>query len=534
MTTLRNVIDMAGSVARSGMATPGSVRAAVMGPVGAARYRMSLACVVENAYHTAPGKTALIDDDGELTYRQIRTYARSVAHWLHHYRTTNTFDTLRIGVLARNGRGAVIPVAAKGYVGAELYMFNVQSSATQVAATVAENNIQVVFADSEFADRVPDSALLVVVDGDYARPGAYHLNDVVNVDPADVVLPMFPPHGDVVLMSSGTTGTPKGVKRHEFGVPTPIAGVLDATGWKADQTVYMPASLFHMWGYSAIHIIFAGCGTCVTSRVFDPEHGMSLIETHRCDGAISSPIFYKDMLRRDYDMSSLKWIGSAGNAIHPDLVRAVVDRFGPILANFYGSTEISLVTAASGADMAADPTTVGKPSPGTQVVVIDDNDVPVPACTVGHITAMNNTSMHAYTNPNTPSPFVDGRVRTGDMGFIDPRGFLHVVGRSDDMIIVGGENVHPQSVTTCIETLDGVNEAYCVGVDDNEKFQRIAAYVVADSTPAGEALTAEMVRTHVADHIAEHSVPRDVCFIDRLPRNAMGKVVVRDLPDIDA
>ncbi|SDS59136.1 Acyl-CoA synthetase (AMP-forming)/AMP-acid ligase II [Corynebacterium timonense] len=347
-------------------------------------------------------------------------------------------------------------------------------------------------------------------------------------------LSIFPPHGNIVLMSSGTSGVPKGILRPEPVLPFVVAGYLEAVPWRRAMTVQVTASMFHTWGWSAVNIAFAARNTVVTQRVFDPENVFRQIQNFRCDGLVSSPIFFKQMLdlpgNEKWNTSTLKFIASAGNALTPVLVERTIDRFGPILANYYGSTELALAACASADMIAADPTIAGKIPPGTILRLYDDNGNDVPRGEVGRIFLTNETALTGYSNPDTELVTIDGLVDIGDLGYIDDNGYLHVLSRSDDMLIVGGENVHPQSVVEVLERMPGIHEVHAGGVDDEHTFKRVAVWVVREDTEAGRALTAAGIRDWVRDNLADHSIPRDVNFVDSLPRNATGKVVARHLP----
>lgn len=228
-----------------------------------------------------------------------------------------------------------------------------------------------------------------------------------------------------------------------------------------------------------------------------------------------------------YDTSSLKFIASAGHALTPQIVEETNGRFGPILCNVYGSTELALASTATMEEVAKDPTTGGKVASGTKLRILDEEGIEVPRGEVGEIYLTNSTALIGYTNPKIKLNKIDGLISIGDLGYIDEQGYLHVVGRADDMIIVGGENVHPQSVTEILEAMPGIHEVHAGGVEDEKTFQRIAVWAVTTKDSLGKSVTAETIREWVRENLADHSVPRDVHFLDKLPRNATGKVVPR-------
>lgn len=511
------------------------------------RWGITTAREVEQAARCCPHRNALIDDDGVMSYKQLRDGSRTLAQWLLKHKQDAGLNELRIGIMARNGRHFIMPLAAKSYAGGAVFLLNIGSSPEQIEGCIEENNINIIFADDEFADRMPES----VRSGQVPLVWA-HLGDATEAEREEVAagagvvdklialekdlpkLPYHPKQGDLVLMSSGTTGVPKGILRDEPTIPYVLTGLLSAVPWYSNQTVLQSASMFHTWGWSTLNVALGSRSTIVTQRVFDPAKAMQQIQDYKVDGLISSPIFYKQMLdlpdNERWDTSTLKWIASSGNALTTDLVGRVHKRFGPILANIYGSTELSLATVATAEDVAEHPTAAGRVVPGSIIKLFDDDGNEVPQGQSGRIFLNNETALKGYSNPGTPIMMIDGLIEMGDRGYFDEQGRLHVLGRNDDMIIIGGENVHPQSVTETLEPMPGVADVYAGGVDDEESFKRIAVWVVRSEDEHGQALTAEAIRDWVRDKLAHHSIPRDVHFLDKLPRNPTGKVMARFLP----
>ena len=536
------------SLFKAGLISPqGGVRALAATLPVLARYRFTTAREVEQAYLTCPERLALIDDDGALTYRHLREQSQTFARWL----LSLGLDDIRLGVMARNGRGIITPLAAKGYAGAHIFLLNVGSSPEQLAGCIDENRINVLVIDDEFIDRLSpvdgelpeDLTVVIGHESGAERPAALatvpSLREIV-ADPGSVEkhkLPTWPDHGYIVLMSSGTTGIPKGIMRPEPTLPVVLASIVDSVPWRAGQKVQMTASMFHTWGWACLNIALGLRNTIVTRRIFDPAAALDDIQRYQLDGLLSSPVFFRQMVEADptsaYDTSSLKFIASAGHALTPEIVKEAHERFGPILCNVYGSTELALASTASMEEVAKDPTIGGKIASGTKLRILDEEGQEVSHGEVGEIYLTNSTALIGYTNPKIPLNKVDGLISIGDLGYIDAEGYLHVVGRADDMIIVGGENVHPQSVTEVLEAMPGIAEVHAGGVEDETTFQRIAVWAVTTRDALGNAVTADAIRTWVRDNLADHSVPRDVHFLDKLPRNATGKVVPRLLRNSD-
>ena len=507
------------------------------------RYGTSLAGLLEGTAARFPSRLALVDDDGELTYQQLTNYARLTAHTLASHGIT---AESRVGIMARNGRGFLFPLAAKGYLGFTVFLLNVGASKHQIAEIVKEHKLDAIFYDSEFDDRFPEDltdfgATLIHADAaeghrtdiDYptiedfwATPGAS--NDA---------FPSRPTQGGVILMSSGTSGTPKAVQHTEPSFPVGVLGpVLKGLNVKAGDRLQLTASLFHVLGWgAAVLAITAGC-TLVTQRVFKPEVVLQQVQDYKCTGMLSSAVFLKDVLAVDdgsYDLSTMTWILNAGNAMSEDLVRGLQERYGNILSSGYGSTEGLLVAYATPEDLAEDPTTAGHRIWNGRLELLDpETGKQVAPGEVGIIHAHNAMSMKGYLGNRDKPDYRDGMLDLGDKGVIDPEtGRLRVLGRNNDMIIVGGENIWPTSVSDIIDRVDGVAESYCVGVEDDEKFQRVKAYVVTDGSTD---LSEDDIRTHVRENFMAPAVPRDVVLMDQpLPRNPIGKVVKRELDAFD-
>lgn len=537
LTTARALGEFVPAVVRTGIL---SARGGVGQGAALSRYWFTTAREVEQGHLATPHRVAVIDDEGELTYRQLREHSQALARHI----VGLGLEDVRLGVMARNGRGIIFPLAAKGYVGAGIYLLNVSSSPEQLTGCIEENGINVLVIDDEFLDRLDPAVVekqgVHVIIGHQSREHEDHitLRDIVERPwvTADVPLPALPKHGPIVLMSSGTTGIPKGVMRPEPKLPLVLAGMLKKVPWRANIRVHMHASIFHTWGWSAVNIALAARGTLVCHRIFDPEQVLRDIDTQQLEAMVTSPIFLKQVLEVEdngkYDTSHLEFIVSSGHALTPHLVEQTIGRFGPILRNVYGSTELTLASVASADELAEDPTTSGTVAVGTILRILDDNGDEVPTGTVGQIHLRNSTTLTGYTNPDIPLDMSGDLVRIGDLGYLDDDGHLRVLGRIDDMIIVGGENVHPASVDEVLDAMPGISEVYSHGVEDRDTFRRVASWIVREDSPAGKELTEDDVRTFVRDNLAEHSIPRDVHFMEELPRNPTGKVMPRFLPGL--
>ncbi len=338
--------------------------------------------------------------------------------------------------------------------------------------------------------------------------------------------------GRMIVLTSGTTGTPKGARRPPISNLGPAAAILSVIPMRAGEPVLVAAPLFHTWGNAGLLLTLLQGGTVVLRRRFDPAELLDTVEEQRVDTIVAVPV----MAQRLFE-SGVGWRGHrprivavSGSALPSGLAGEFMDRFGDCLYNLYGSTEVSWVSIAAPRDLRESPGTAGRAPAGTVLRILDDDGRAVPPGTDGRVFVGNDMPFEGYTRPGTEIETHDGLIGTGDLGHLDDAGRLHLTGRGDDMIVSGGENVHPGPVEDLIAADDAVREVAVVGVPDERFGQRLAAYVV---LRPGASLDEDGVRDLVRAKAARFAVPRDVVFLDELPRNQTGKVVSRELPTLD-
>lgn len=479
----------------------------------------------------SPDEIAVIDDRGTRTFAEIHQRSHRIAAGLS---ASGIRPGSTIGILARNHTTMTECTVACGMLGVEVVLLNTGLAARQIESIAARQRFDVLFVDDEFDSIVrylPDDVTRVSLSAHTAIPHRRTLEHFVAPPSTTFERPERP--GTVVVLTSGTSGSPKGALR-----PTPrgfgtVAAMLSRMPLQMNERMLIAAPMFHSWGLAALQISTPLRATVVLQDRFDPEDCLRAIEAHRCTSLIAVPIMLQrildlpDAVRSRYDTSSLRVVACSGSALTGSTVNRFMNVFGDILYNFYGSTEVSWATIATPDDLRASPTTAGRPPLGTTVAVLSADGNVVPVGTLGRIFVGNDMLFDGYTNadpPSTVSAKGSALMDTGDLGYLDCNGRLFVCGRDDEMIISGGENVFPGPVEDAIANLPQVGEVAVVGVPDNEYGQRLAAFVVGRGA-AG--LDAEMVRAYIRNRLSRFSVPRDVTFLDELPRTATGKVVKR-------
>ncbi|WP_103939712.1 AMP-binding protein [Thermomonospora echinospora] len=511
---------------RSGLWRPGHPTRVARQLAGLRRWGTTLGGSFISAAARDPDRPAIVDDYGALTYAEVDARTDRLATALGEGGARP-----RVAVLCRNHRGMVETLVACSKLGSDVVLLNTGMSAEQSLKVLDEQRIEVLVADAEFTgvlEGAPETVRALTADG----PGSDLAGLIERAGDARLAPPPRP--GRTVVLSSGTTGRPKGADRHSRPGLSPLASMLSRIPLRVHETVLIEAPLFHTWGYANLQMAIALRATMVLRRRFDPEGSLRAAAVSRATVLVAVPVMLQRMLEwraeagaeEMPDLSALRVVAVSGSALPGGLATRFMDAFGDVLYNLYGSTESSWVTIATPEDLRHHPDTAGTPPPGTRLAILDSGGRPVPPGTVGRIFAANELLFAGYTN-GAAKEMHDGLMSLGDLGRIDERGRLFVQGRDDDMIVSGGENVFPGEVEDVLNDLPQVREATVVGVPDTDFGQRLAAYVV---LKPGVELTADEVREHARHRVARFAVPRDVHFLDELPRNATGKIVRRDLP----
>ncbi|MEV6279563.1 AMP-binding protein [Nocardia sp. NPDC051832] len=495
---------------------------------GLAKWGFNLAGGYAAAAAYTPKRLGLIDPDVAYTFTEVHQRTHQLAAALG---TLGFGARTSIGLLARNSAPMVECMVAAGKLGVDTVLLNTGLSAGQIEEVVLRHGLAAIFRDDEYDHLLKYvSPTIPRYSTSPPRPdGPLNLDDLMGLDAPSFARPPQP--GRLIVLTSGTSGTPKSARRpHPKGFGT-VAALLSRIPFRMDETMLVPAPLFHTWGLAALQISTPIRASVVLPERFDAEDTLRLIEQHRVSALVVVPVMINRILDlpphvlAHYDRSSLRIVASCGAPLAGSTVERFQQTFGDTLYNVYGSTEVSWATIADPADLRAAPTTAGRPPLGTKVAILDNDFRPVPRGVTGRIFVNNHMLFDGYTDA-TPPAEAEGMLDTGDLGYIDADGLVFVAGRDDEMIISGGENVFPRPVEEALSHLPQVSEVAVVGVPDREYGQRLAAFVV---TRPGFGLDREMVRTYIRHRLSRFSVPRDVTFLDALPRNATGKILKRTL-----
>ncbi len=482
-----------------------------------------------------PGGVAIVDRDGVRSFTEIHERTQALAGAMSEALGLTARDA--IGLLARNRAGAVETMVAAGKLGVDVVLLNAGLSPRQLEETVQRHRLTTLFVEdcldplirylSFEVRRYRTDRGAANRDRASADPDRTTIDDLIALGHTEFRRPQSP--GRSIVLTSGTSGAPKGARRpHPKGFGT-VAALLSRIPWKMNETMVIPAPLFHTWGLAALQLSTALRATVVLQEQFDARECLRLVAENRAGTLILVPTMVQRILdlpaseHARYDVSSLRVVASCGAPLTAATVLRFTEAFGEILYNIYGSTEVSWATVATPEDLRISPTTAGRPPLGTRVAVLDGDRRPVPVGATGRIFVGNRMLFDGYVNYAPPEES-DGLLDTGDLGYLDAARRLFIAGRGDEMIISGGENVFPRPVEEALSYLPQITDVAVVGVPDHEFGQRLAAYVVKCE---GSGLDSDMIRTYIRNRLSRFSVPRDVTFLDALPRGETGKILKR-------
>jgi fatty-acyl-CoA synthase len=492
-----------------------------------------------NARRT-PNRAAIIDDDGAVTYKELDEAANAVAHGLL---AKGVHGGDGVAILARNHRWFSIANFGCARVGARIILLNSEFSGPQIKEVAEREGAKLIIYDDEYAKAVSMAdPPLGKLRGLGENPDSDEPSGSTDETLADLVAanskspaPRASKHSSIIILTSGTTGTPKGANRSTPPTLAPIGGILSHVPFKAGEVTSLPSPMFHALGYLHATIAMFLGSTLLLRRRFKPPLVLEDIEKHKATALVVVPVMLSRILAalekmdEKPDLSSLRIVFVSGSALGADLAERGLKDLGPVIYNMYGSTEIAFATIAEPKHLEFNSSTAGEVVKGVKVKIIDDNGKELPQGEVGRIFVGTSFPFEGYTGGGKKQ-IIDGLLSSGDVGYFDERGLLYISGRDDEMIVSGGENVFPAEVEDLISGHPDVVEATAIGVEDKEWGHRLRAFVVKKQDAS---LDEDTVKHYVRDHLARYKVPREVIFLDELPRNPTGKILKRELREID-
>ncbi len=517
-----NPLIIAKTMVRRGMLAPGPPTNQIKQLAALKKWGFGLAGEIRQAANRSPKQIAVIDETrGATTYAELLANSEKISVVL---RELGFGPGDRLGLLARNHVQAIEVMCATSAIGVDLVLGNTGLAGPQFAQVAQQQQIKALIHDDEFAEVVSH------LPADMPRITESELARRVEAMPRPAELPVPDRGGKTIILTSGTTGTPKGAARKTPSGFGPLISIIDRIPLHAGDRILISAPIFHTWGYAAMQLSMALRATIILQRRFEPAAARAALEEQQPHAMFAIPVMLQRMMELPQEPGAkarrqLRVVATSGSAYPSGFTTKFMDEYGDVLYNLYGSTEASWVCIATPQDMRRNPNTAGTPPLGTVVKIYDHDGREVAPGETGRIFAGNELVFDGYTNEGESKDFLNGLVSTGDVGHVE--GDLYFVdGRDDDMIVSGGENVYPVEVESLLAEHPAVREVSVIGVPDDDFGQRLAAFVAVNE---GHSLDADTVRELVRANRARHCIPRDVHFVEELPRNATGKILNREL-----
>lgn len=482
---------------------------------GVTHWGPGIGAMVAAAALRFPRRAAIEDDYGAVDYRTLDRQATNLAAFIRRQERKGT-----IGILCRNHRGFVITQVGAERAGVDVVLMSTALPGPRLLEVLEREEVSLLIADAEFLPVIAESGTgATVVQADGTHPGS-----LAAVTRGRRFCPPPVRRSRLVLLTSGTTGPPKGARRTNRAHRFMDAGFVADIPYRLGDTYLVAPPLFHAWGLSQATCALATASTLMLRRKFDAAEAVDLMRHRQLDVLAVVPLMLRRILDEGPNPASLnspRIVASSGNVLSGALALEWMDLFGDQLYNVYGSTEAAIGTIAGPDDLRAVPGTVGRPPRGVTLTILDEAGMPVPVGESGRVCLSSSMQFNGYTD-GTNGDRSGTLLATGDLGHVDAEGLLFVGGRANDMIVTGGENVFPSQVEEVFDRLPEIELSAVVGVPDKEYGQRIVAFVVARGTAS---IDVDALRSAAAVNLPAFMVPKEIVVVDALPMTTTGKVI---------
>lgn len=485
---------------------------------------------------------ALIEEDRILNWREYRFDRNRLANAL-----------LEIGVkpgqtlvqFLHNSIESCLVSAAASQLKTTNTPINHRLKAEEVAYILEDSDATCVISEAEFlpvleeARRMAPGVATWVMVGDEVPSWAVGFEELLaSGSPEEVELPeSAPEEAQAMIYTSGTTGKPKGARRRGISNPAAVMTWIQEFGLRPDDVHLVAGPLYHSAPLAFATIAQALSNTSVIMRKYRPEDALRLIERHRVTTTFMAPTLVKRLLQvpeetfGKYDISSLRVLIVAGAPCPQTVKEAVWNRIGPVLYEFYGSTELGINTILKPEESIAKPGSCGRAMPGVEIALLDEEGNEVPVGTPGELHVKRNPMVfdEYYKKPEATERARKGDwISVGDVAYKDEDGFYYICDRKIDMIISGGVNIYPAEIEDVLHRHPKVADVAVFGIPDEEWGEKVHAAI---QPREGDDITEEEIVAWAREHLADFKVPRSVSFHADFPRDLAGKLIKRQLRD---
>jgi acyl-CoA synthetase (AMP-forming)/AMP-acid ligase II len=499
--------------------------------------------IVKIHAESSPDKPALIQGDRSFTWLELLGLRNRLANSLQRLGfesgehavvySHNSIEYMLAGQAVRALGGISVPV-------------NHRLTPEEVSYILENADATTAFVGDEFvpmAEKVRSLAPRVrswILVGEERRPWAHHIQDLIDQGDAkemEIALSLTEGLGGSMIYTAGTTGKPKGARRTNVDASLALTWLQTFDLADSSHIHLIAGPLYHSAPAAfATFAVLAG-STCVIMPKFDPEEALQLIEKHRCTSTMMAPTLVKRILdlpeetRKKYDVSSLRVLIVAGAPCPMDIKQRANDYFGPVLYEFYGSTELGINTILRPEDVLRKPGSCGKAPPQIELGVFDEEGKQLPTGEIGELYIRRYVGMFDgyYKNPQATAETAMGDwASVGDIAYMDDEGFVYVCDRKRDMIISGGVNIYSAEIEDVLHGHPKIRDAAVFGVPDDEWGERVHAAI---QLKPGDSMTEDEVCEFARQHLAGYKAPREVSFHEDFPRDSAGKLVKRFLKE---
>jgi long-chain acyl-CoA synthetase len=498
-----------------------------------------------------PDGPAIIDEFAEITRTELNTRVNRLVHGL---RAAGVGPGDAVAVLAGNRHENIEAVMACGVASWVLVPLNWHLTAEELAYILNDSGATALLADTEFAavaaeavKEAPGVTVRLAFGGEPAPPGFDAYESVLAAASPDE--PADQASGTYMFYTSGTTGRPKGVRSTSFAVGMPVSVHATLLGGLAGMlqvpdggVCLVNAPIYHGGPFLFSMLPAYRGATLVVRRRFDAAEMLRLIDEYQVTTAYSVPTHFVRLLRLPeetkaaFDGRSLKAVFHTGAPCAPEVKRQMLEWWGPVIHELYSATETGgLGCFVTGEEWLTRPGTVGRPLPVVSIEIVGDDGAAMPAGEAGTVYVRNliggDFSYHGAPEKTAEAHRAPGLMTVGDIGYLDPDGYLFLCDRKIDMIISGGVNIYPAEIEAVLVNHPGVLDAAVFGIPHDEFGEEVKAVVQpAPGHDPSEKLGADVL-AYAREHLAGYKVPRSIDFTDEFPRTETGKLVKRSLRD---